>query len=166
MTSVPTPTMATSAGTERMRAIKISLVAGAAAILAACANTGGSGGSLPGMKSDTPVATSVNRYLWGASLETMDFMPILMADPVAGVITTDWYANPQVPSERFKANVYILDTALRADALRVSVFKQVPAQLPDGQIMWQDAPVNPATAAELENAILTRARELRLNSLS
>lgn len=147
----------------RTRTASILLSALAATALAACGTSGG--GALPGMKSDTPVATSVNRYLWSASLETMDFMPLLTADPVAGVITTDWYANPQAPSERFKANVYILDTALRADALRVSVFKQVPAQLPDGQVLWQDAPVNPATAAELENAILTRARELRLNSL-
>ena len=151
---------------ERARTAKIGLVAAAAAILAACAGDGRGGGSaVPTLRSDGPVATSVNRYLWSASLETMDFMPLLTADPVAGVITTDWYANPQVPSERFKANVYVLDTALRADALRVSVFKQVPAQLPDGQVIWQDAPVNPATAAELENAILTRARELRLNSL-
>ena len=139
------------------------VLAGLLAAAGACSTSGG--GSLPGLGSDTAVATSVNRYLWSASLETMDFMPLLTADPVAGVITTDWYANPQAPSERFKANVYILDTALRADALRVSVFKQVPAQLPSGQVLWQDAPVNPATAAELENAILTRARELRLNSL-
>lgn len=149
---------------QRARTAKIGLVAAAAAILAACAG-GDSGSNVPMLRSDGPVATSVNRYLWSASLETMDFMPLLTADPVAGVITTDWYANPQVPSERFKANVYVLDTALRADALRVSVFKQVPTQLPGGQVIWQDAPVNPATAAELENAILTRARELRLNSL-
>ena len=149
----------------RIRTAPILLGALAAAVLPALAACGTSGGGVGALKSDTPVATSVNRYLWSASLETMDFMPLLTADPVAGVITTDWYANPQAPSERFKANVYILDTALRADALRVSVFKQVPAQLPDGQVLWQDAPVNPATAAELENAILTRARELRLNSL-
>lgn len=111
------------------------------------------------------VATSVNRYLWTASLETLDFMPLFSVDPVAGVIITDWYANPQAPNERFKANVFILDTALRADALRVSVFRQMPIQLPDGSVTWQDQPVNPATAAEIENAILTRARELRLNSL-
>ena len=148
---------------DRVRTAKIMLTAATAAILAACAS-GGRGG-LPTMKSDAPVATSVNRYLWSASLETMDFMPLLVADPVAGVITTDWYANPQAPSERFKANVYILDTALRADALRVSVFKQVPTRMETGQVMWTDAPVNPATASELENAILTRARELRLNSL-
>ena len=141
--------------------VRLTLTALVAAVLTACA-TGGDGAML---KSDGPVATSVNRYLWSASLETMDFMPLLVADPVAGVITTDWYANPQAPSERFKANVYILDTALRADALRVSVFKQVPTQVPSGQVIWTDAPVNPATASELENAILTRARELRLNSL-
>lgn len=148
---------------QRARTLKIGLTAMTAAVLAACASDPAPG-SKP-MKSDGAVATSVNRYLWSASLETMDFMPLLTADPVAGVITTDWFANPTAPSERFKANVYVLDTALRADALRVSVFKQVPTQLPSGQVIWQDAPVNPATAAELENAILTRARELRLNSL-
>jgi hypothetical protein len=116
---------------------------------------------------------SVNRYLWTASLETMDFMPLQSVDPLAGVIITDWYANPQAPTERFKANVFVLDTALRADALRVSVFKQQllmdetgqPLRDEQGRLVWTDQPTNPATAAELENAILTRARELRLNSL-
>jgi hypothetical protein len=132
--------------------------------LAACG--GGSGGvggaSAPLLRSDTGAVTSVNRYLWNASLETIDFMPLFSVDPVAGVIITDWYANPQAPTERFKANVFVLDTALRADALRVSVFRQEQDPLTG---RWTDAPVNPATAAEIENAILTRARELRLNSL-
>ena len=49
----------------------------------------------------------------------------------------------------------------RADALRVSVFRQVQGE--DGA--WTDASVNPATAREIENAILTRARQLRLNQI-
>jgi len=103
-------------------------------------------------------AATVNRYLWAASLETLDFLPVYSADPVSGLIITDWYVNPEAPSERFKTTVYILDSALRADALRVSVFRQERA--PDA---WIDAAVNPATAREIENAILTRARQLRLN---
>ena len=106
------------------------------------------------------VPTTVNRYLWSASLETINFLPISSADPIAGLIITDWYVNPESPTERFKVNVYILDQALRADALRVSVFRQT---LTTGT--WVDSAVNPATPRELENAILTRARQLRLNTL-
>lgn len=148
---------------NRLRLIKLHALALTAGLLAACASEGR--GVVPQARGEQPVATSVNRYLWQASLETMNFMPLFSVDPVAGVILTDWYANPAAPSERFKANVYVLDTALRADALRVQVFKQVPIQGPDGRLEWVSAEVNPATAAELENAILTRARELRLNSL-
>ena len=104
-------------------------------------------------------ATTVNRYLWAASLETLDFLPIHSADPIAGLIISDWYVNPEAPTERFKTTVYILDNALRADALRVSVFKQGR----DETGAWIDATVNPATSREIENAILTRARQLRLN---
>lgn len=147
---------------ERIRLIKIFGIASVAAVLAACGSSGGSDRNLPlmsGTKSNE-LATSVNRYLWRASLDTIDFMPIDKADPVAGLITTDWYGNPQTPTERFKTNVYILDTALRADALRVSVFRQ---QLTEAG--WIDAPTNPATAREIENAVLTRARQLRLNTI-
>ncbi len=107
-------------------------------------------------------ATTVNRYLWAASLETLNFLPIFSADPIAGLIITDWYVNPELPNERFKTNVYILDSALRADALRVSVFRQERQE--NGE--WIDATVNPATALEIENAILTRARQLRLNVIN
>jgi len=103
----------------------------------------------------------VNRYLWAASLETLNFLPVFSADPIAGLIITEWYVNPEAPGERFKTNVYILDSALRADALRVSVFRQ--EQSADG--VWTDATVNPGTAREIENAILTRARQLRLNQI-
>ena len=97
----------------------------------------------------------VNSYLWRASMETLDFMPLDQVDPFGGVIITDWYANPTVPNERFKATVYILDTNLRADGLKVSIFKQT--QTVGG---WQDANIDADTARKIENAILTRARQL------
>ena len=97
----------------------------------------------------------VNAYLWRAALETLNFMPLDQTDVYGGVIVTDWYSNPQVPTERFKANVYILDTSLRADGLKVSIFKQT--QNGGG---WQDASVDADTARQIENAILTRARQL------
>jgi hypothetical protein len=101
------------------------------------------------------VGIGINAYLWRASLETLSFMPLHSADPFGGVIITDWYAPPESPNERFKMSVYITDRELRADAIRVSVFRQVK----NGD--WADAAVNAKTAFDLENAILTRARELR-----
>lgn len=151
---------------KNLNAFKVLVVAFGAATLAACGGGGGSDSrnlTLPSysLGSKTGQATTVNRYLWAASLETLDFLPVFNADPIAGLIITDWYSNPETPSERFKVNVYILDSALRADALRVTVFRQTTADA----ATWQDATINPATAREIENAILTRARQLRLNTL-
>jgi len=106
-------------------------------------------------KVEVAPSMGVNSYLWRASLETLEFMPLLEVDPFGGVIITDWYASPEAPEERFKANVYILDTNLRADALKTSIFKQVRAS--GG---WTDAAVDADTARQIENAILTRARQL------
>lgn len=100
----------------------------------------------------------VNSFLWRATLDTLNFMPLLNADPWGGVINYDWYVNPQSPNERFKATVLILDTRLRADALNVSITKEVRGA--DGQ--WTPAPVAAQTETDLENAILTRARQLNL----
>lgn len=103
---------------------------------------------------------AVNGFLWRASLDTMSFMPLSSADPFGGVIITDWYTPPESPDERFKVQVYILDRQLRADGLRVTVFRQ----LRDSRGGWSDAGVRTETSAELENAILTRARQLRIES--
>ena len=102
----------------------------------------------------------VNAYLWRASLDTLGFMPLASADPWGGVIITDWYASPEKPDERFKATVYILDTRLRADGVSASVFKE---QRVNGA--WQTAAVTPDTNVALENAILTKARQLRLSTI-
>ena len=100
----------------------------------------------------------VNVFLWRASLDTISFMPIANADPFGGTILTDWYQMPETPNMRFKLNVFIMDKVLRSDGVRVSVFKQRK----DSQGNWDDAKVDPKMAADLENAILTRARQLRI----
>ena len=103
------------------------------------------------------VGIGVNSFLWRASLDTMAFMPLSSADPFGGVIISDWYSPPDVPAERFKVTIYILDRALRADGVRVAVFRQVRR----GE-QWADDSVSVDTATNLENAILLRARELRV----
>ena len=102
---------------------------------------------------------AVNAFLWRASLDTINFIPLVQADPFGGVIITDWYTPAETPNERMKVQVTILDRALRADGVRVSVFKQ--QQNPKGG-GWVDAQVDPHTNTDIEDAILTRARQLRI----
>lgn len=123
-----------------------------------------------GSKSKRPTAAApesassdigVNSFLWRASLDTIASMPVNSADPFGGVIITDWHAQPAAPSERFKLNIYILGRALRADGVRVAVFRQVLSA-----VGWQDAPVPSTTGSSIEDAILTRARQLRREALT
>ena len=109
-------------------------------------------------RTDTQQGIGVNGFLWRATLDTLAFMPLANADPWGGVVNYDWYVNPQTPNERFKATVFILDSRLRADALNVSVTKEVR----DAAGQWTTAPVAAQTETDLENAILTRARQLNL----
>lgn len=110
-----------------------------------------------GNSSDTGIA--VNAYLWRASLDTINFIPLASADPFGGVIITDWYTPVETPNERMKVQVTILDRELRADGVRVSVFKQTQSPKAGG---WIDDQVDPHTNTDIENAILTRARQLRI----
>ena len=98
----------------------------------------------------------VNAYLWRASLETLEFMPLITADQQGGVIVTDWSSSPYNQFEKSKVDVRIVGRKLSADALKVSVFRQIKV---DGQ--WQDA--RPRTGAEVDitNAILMQARIYR-----
>jgi len=105
---------------------------------------------------------AVNSFLWRASLDTVSFMPLASADPFGGVIITDWYTPPEQTAERFKVTVYILDRDLRSDGLKVAVFRQMRGR--DGG--WVDSAVKQDTAANFENQILSRARQLRLASLN
>ncbi len=107
-------------------------------------------------------AIGVNSYLWRATLDTLAFMPLASADPYGGVVITDWYANPEKPDERFKATVYILDSRLRADGLNVTVFKEVNNGA--GGLDPRAGDFD-QTSVDIENAILTRARQLRLSNI-
>ena len=103
----------------------------------------------------------VNSFLWHATLDTLNFLPLQSADPFGGVVITDWYVAPNAPTERLKVTIYIMDRALRADGLKVVVFRQTRTAG-----VWSDAQPSPDIAHKLEDAILTRARELRLATLN
>ena len=143
-------------------------VAAAALIATAALSTGGcmifgsdtantSTASSADMSAGETGGIGVNAYLWRASLDTLSFLPLASADPYGGVIITDWYANPQKADERLKATVYILDTRLRADGISAAVFRET---LVNG--VWTPASVSGETNIALEDAILAKARQLRL----
>jgi hypothetical protein len=160
---------------RRKRMIVRAAAVGLGLALAACSShkstfqgtpetAGGAGLNLFGnSKADgSEGAVAVNAYLWRASLDTVAFMPLASADPFGGVIISDWFAPPETPDERFKVTVYILGRALRADGLKVSVFRQTRS--PQGA--WTDATVGPEVATQFEDAVLTRARQLRLQAVN
>lgn len=105
---------------------------------------------------------AVNAFLWRASLDTLSFLPLASADPFGGVIITDWYNPPESPNERFKITVYILDRALRSDGIRANVFRQTRTSVGE----WRDAAVDEGLGKDLENTILTRARQIRIQQAS
>jgi hypothetical protein len=142
---------------SRLSSAAVLVLVASGLVLGGCASRGG-------RRAQSQVqagALGVNSFLWRATLDTLSFMPLASADPYGGVVITDWYTNPEKPDERFKCTVYILDTRLRADGLNVSVFKQIRNAA--GQ--WVDNPVAGQTETDIENAILTRARQLRLSTL-
>lgn len=146
-----------SSSTTLLRPAIVGLVA--LSLLSACA--GKSNRPKADLAASQIITIGVNSYLWRATLDSLSFMPLTQTDSNGGVILTDWYVNPQNPSERMKLNVSILDQDLRADALRVAASRQVRSS---GS--WVDAPVKAATTQKLEQIILTKARDLRRGAIS
>lgn len=105
---------------------------------------------------------AVNGFLWRAALDSTAFMPLRSADAYGGAIITDWYSPPESPSERFKITVLVQGATLRADGVKVTVFKQKR----DDKGGWVDARVAKNTSIDLENVILARARNLREQAAS
>jgi hypothetical protein len=143
-----------------MRRVSTTILVAALTGVAACSHVPfvGRSSRTPPPAASNAAGIGVNGYLWRATLDTLAFMPLASADPYGGIVITDWYTNPEKPDERFKCTVYILDSRLRADGLKVAVFKQTR----DATGNWIDSASAAQTETDIENAILTRARQLRL----
>ncbi|MDP1723882.1 MAG: DUF3576 domain-containing protein [Alphaproteobacteria bacterium] len=122
---------------------------------------GSQGIKIGGINDDKKIdenAIKVNRYLWHASLDVLSsILPITSADPYAGAIITDWHTLVENPNEMFKIVVTIDSKELRADALSLKIYKKVKNLMDK----WQNSNVSKDTIAYFENAILSRASELR-----
>ena len=101
---------------------------------------------------------SVNRHLWLASLDTLSFLPIASTDPFTGVIATDWGGVTDTGAERFRVTAFVTDTVLAPESLRVAVYREVR----DQRGGWVPAPVAAETPRQIEDSILVRARQIRL----
>ena len=101
----------------------------------------------------------INPFLWRASIETINFMPLASTDPFAGTIITDWYTAENSLGERCKLNIFINGADMKTDNLKVSSFCQ---SLKNNQ--WVNSPSNSEDNIRLENAILNKAKKLKLTS--
>jgi hypothetical protein len=93
-------------------------------------------------------AIEVNKYLWNASLEVLNFLPVQTVDPFSGLIVTG-FGTPTGGGRSYRAAVHVSDPALDARSLHIA-------------LMTSGGPAAPATVRALEDAILTRARQLRI----
>ncbi len=109
--------------------------------------------------SATTIAMSVNPFLWRAALETIDFMPLSSADQVGGTIITDWYSTLNNEKERCKLNIFITGINLKTENLRVVSFCQ---EYKDPT--WVNKEMDKTNNIKIENAILNRAKKLKLQS--
>jgi len=105
------------------------------------------------------IGMPINAYLWKASIETINFMPLSSTDPFAGTIITDWYTTETNLNERCKLNVFINGQELKTENLKVSSFCQ---SLKNNQ--WVNMPSSSENNIRLENAILNKAKKLKLTS--
>ncbi len=107
----------------------------------------------------SPIGMPINVYLWRGALETVDFMPLSSADPVGGTIITDWYSTTSNQDERCKLNIFITGKVLNTENLKVTSFCQ---QFENQK--WVNKNINKENNIKIENAILNKAKKLKLQS--
>ena len=100
---------------------------------------------------------AVSPVLWQAALDTLKFAGTTAEDPMTGLLVTDWYSPRGKPQERLRVSVFILSRALRSDSVSVTIDRE--ERLPTGE--WKPSPIARDAVAELESAILLRARHIR-----
>ena len=100
--------------------------------------------------------STVNYYLWRATLETLDLGPLESADPFGGIIKTDWFSLAEEPRSQYKLTAYILGRELRTDNIKVALYVKKSDR---GRIVTRRG--SPAAETKLEDVILAKARDIR-----
>ena len=106
-------------------------------------------------------SVNVNGYLWRASLNILSVAPLISTDALGGTIISDWYINKNIKNKRIKIMAYIKTSELRSDGISVKVHVQ---NLKNG--FWNETYTDEKLASQIENNILNKARNYRINSLN
>jgi len=109
--------------------------------------------------SSASVNMPINVFLWRGALDTIDFMPLNSADPIGGTIITDWYSTTENQNERCKLNIFITGQNLKTENLKVTSFCQEYKNE-----IWVNKNIDKTNNIKIENAILNKAKKLRLQS--
>ena len=107
------------------------------------------------------ISVNVNGYLWRASLDVLSIAPLISTDALGGTIITDWYVNKNIKDKRIKITAFIKTSELRSDGVSVKVHVQ---KLESG--IWTNTYTDNKLASKIENNILNKARNYRINSLN
>ena len=114
-----------------------------------------------GSKSEPDSSLPVNAIAWRAALDIAALLPLSEVDTFGGTIVTEWYSLPSRADERIKLTIFVIGRELRSDSVSVRV--HVQKRSADG---WSDTARDEAFARQIEDLILSRARELRAESLA
>ena len=114
-----------------------------------------------GSKSAPDSSLPVNAIAWRAALDIAAVLPLAEVDTFGGTIVTEWYSLPSRADERIKLTIFVIGRELRSDSVSVRV--HVQKRSADG---WSDTARDEAFARQIEDLILSRARELRAESLA
>ena len=114
-----------------------------------------------GSKSEPDSSLPVNAIAWRAALDIAAVLPLAEVDTFGGAIVTEWYSLPSRADERIKLTIFVIGRELRSDSVSVRV--HVQKRSADG---WSDTARDEAFARQIEDLILSRARELRAESLA
>ena len=116
-------------------------------------NDGGPGDNV------SAIGMPINVYLWRGAIETISFMPLNSADPIGGTILTDWYSTSNNENERCKLNIFISGSELKTQNLKVTSFCQDYKNQ-----KWINKEIDDENNLKIENAILNKAKKLKLQS--
>ena len=108
-------------------------------------------------QNNASLSMPINGFLWRGALETISFMPLASADPIGGTIITDWYSTEINENERCKINIFITGVELKTQNLKVKTFCQIFKNQ-----NWINKEIGSENNIKLENAILNKAKKLRL----
>ncbi len=100
---------------------------------------------------------ATSNELWRASLDTLDFMPLMSADYGGGILITDWYNENNNYEDYIKISIRFLTTEIRSDALNVKVYTKKCVNINNCTIN-QD---NPEIKSKLISTILAKASKYK-----